>query len=82
VIPQLYNIVEFEVEPYMQATFAFLRGNLHSLHGRVISDSIPGYGLEVDLLELITLCMYARVAGSFVRWSIEKTTAAEHWQWT
>ena len=65
----------------MQATHAFLRGDLHSLHSRVVADSIPGYGLEVGLLELIRLCMFARVVGSFVRWSIDNTTAAEHWQW-
>lgn len=65
----------------MRATLAFLRGDLQSLHGRVVSDSIPGYGLEVGLLELTTLCIFARVTGSFVRWSIDNTTAAEHWQW-
>lgn len=65
----------------IQATFASLLGNLHSLRGRVVNDSILGYGLDVGLLELTTLCMFARVAGSFVRWSIENTTAAEHWPW-
>ena len=72
---------ERERELDMQAIHAFLRGDLHSLHGRVVNDSIPGYGLEVGLLELIRLCMFARVAGSFVCWSIDNTTAAEHWQW-
>lgn len=72
---------ERERELDTQATYAFLRGDLHSLHGRVVTDSIPGYGLEVGLLEVIRLCMFARVAGSFVRWSIDNTTAAEHWQW-
>ena len=68
----------------MQATLAFLRSDLHSLHGQVLvlSDSIPGYGLEVGLLELISLCMFARVAGSFVPWSIDDMTTAEHWQWS
>ena len=70
-----------EWELNMQATLMFLRGDLQSLHGRVVRDSIPGYGLEVGLLELTTLCTFARTSGSFVRWSIEDTTAAEHWQW-
>ena len=91
VIP--YNVVGLEVilqqskdkegrdcKRNMQATFAFLHGDLNSLRGRVVNDSIPGYGLDVGLLELTTLCMFARVAGSFVRLSIENTTAAEHWQ--
>ncbi len=88
-----YNVVGLEVilqqskdkegrdcKRNMQATFAFLHGDLNSLRGRVVNDSIPGYGLDVGLLELTTLCMFARVAGSFVRLSIENTTAAEHWQ--
>lgn len=68
VIPQQSNDDEDrDCQRDMQATLAFLRGDLHSLHGRVVNDSIPGYGLEVGLLELITLCIFARVAGSFVR---------------
>lgn len=82
VIPQKSNDNEdHEWERDIQATLAFLRGDLQSLHGRVVNDSIPGYGLEVGLLELTTLCIFARAAGSFVRWSIDDTTAAEHWQW-
>lgn len=79
VIPQDNKDRDFELN--MKTTLSFLHGDLHSLHGRVINDSIPGYGLEVGLLELITLCIFARIAGSFVRWSIENKTAAEHWQW-
>lgn len=72
---------DHEWERGMQATLALLRDDLHSLRGREVKDSIPGYGLEVGLLELTTLCIFARTSGSFVRWSIEDTTAAEHWQW-
>ena len=83
VIPhQFKDDKEGERELEMQATLAFLRSDLHSLHGQVLSDSIPGYGLEVGLLELISLCMFARVAGSFVPWSIDDMTTAEHWQWS
>lgn len=64
----------------MQANDLILRGDLRSLHGRVVSDSIPGFGLEVNLLELTRLCIFARAAGSFVSWSIENTLASEHWQ--
>jgi Heterokaryon incompatibility protein (HET) len=82
VIPRQSNgDEECERELDMQATHVFLRDDLHFLHGRVVADSIPGYGLEVGLLELIRLCIFARVAGSFVRWSIDDTTAAEHWKW-
>ena len=80
VIPRQLNDEERELD--MQATLAFLRGDLHSLHGQVVSDSIPGYGLEVGLLELVNLCIFARLVGSFVRWNIENTTTAEHWQWS
>ena len=81
VIPRQFNDEEEgERELDMQASLVFLRSALRSLHGRVVSDSIPGYGLEVSLLELISLCMFARVAGSFVRWSIDDETADEHWQ--
>ena len=83
VIPQKFNDdKEDERELDMQATLAFLRVDLHSLHGLVVSDSIPGYGLDVGLLELISLCMLARVVGSFVHWSIDEMTTAEHWQWS
>lgn len=82
VIPQQFiDDEDHKSERDVQATLVFLRGDLHSLHGRVVNDSIPGYGLEVGLLELTTLCIFARVAGSFVSWSIDNTTAAEHWQW-
>ena len=83
VIPHQFNDDKAgERELDMQATLAFLRSDLHSLIGQVVSDSIPGYGLEVRLLELMSLCMFARIAGSFLRWSIDDVTTAEHWQWS
>lgn len=71
---------ERECELDMQATHAFLYGDLHSLHGRVVTDTIPGYSLEVKFMELTSLCMFARVAGSFLPWSIDNETGDEHWQ--
>ena len=83
VIPhQFKDDEEAEHKLDMQPTLELLRGDLRSLHGQVVSDSIPGYGLEVGLLELINLCMLARVTGSFVHWSIDEMTTAEHWQWS
>ena len=83
VIPHKINDdKEGEHELDMQATLGLLRSDLHTLLGQVVSDSIPGYGLEVGLLELMGLCMFARVASSFVRWSIDDMTTAEHWQWS
>ena len=92
VIP--YQLVGLGVIPYqfndhekcareldMQATHPFLYSDLRSLHGRMVIDSIPGYRLKVGLLELIRLCMFARVAGSFVPWRIEINPGVEHWQW-
>ena len=83
VIPHKFNDdKEGERELDMQAILGLLRSDLHTLHGQVVSDSIPGYGLEVGLLELMGLCMFARVAGLFVHWSIDDMTTAEHWQWS
>ena len=71
--------VRAKLDMDMEATLAFLRGSLYSVHGWVVSDGIPGYGLEVGLLELISLCMFARVAGLLVRWYVDNIATAEHW---
>jgi hypothetical protein len=71
-----------EHEQHLQVTSALLHGDLQSIHGRKVSDGISGYGLEVSLPELISLCRFARITGSFVRWSIDEVTADDHWQWS
>jgi hypothetical protein len=72
---------ETDVEREMDDLIDSLSSNLSSMIGLVVTDSIPGYGLDVRLLELISLCMFARRAGSFTSWSIDDTSASEHWQW-
>lgn len=58
--------MEIDMQRQTKDVCDLLRSDLDSLVGLPVSDSIPGYGLEVTLQELISLCAFARRAGSFV----------------
>jgi hypothetical protein len=70
--------VEREAEEICELLFRCL----DSLNGLAVTDITPGYFLQVMLLELVSLCMFARRANSFVPWDVDNIFASEHWQWS
>ncbi|KAI0439965.1 heterokaryon incompatibility protein-domain-containing protein [Xylaria telfairii] len=64
----------------VQGLCAFLDKRLRSLEGLKVSDSLPGYILELTLQELVGICQFARSTAVYLPWALSKASTVDHWQ--